>query len=140
LAKKDSWGNIIFFSALMSFTWGYLLYTGNISTIWPLFGTANQTLATIAFAIGTTVIIKMGKQKYAPITIIPMALTAITTLTAIITNIFSNYLPKHQNLLAALSAVLIIMMVIIVAESIKVWIKESKKHSSSNTQNTNNAI
>lgn len=140
LAKKDSWANIIFFSALMSFTWGYLLYTGNISTIWPLFGTANQTLATIAFAVGTTVIIKMGKQKYAPITIIPMTITAIITLTAIITNIFSNYLPKHQNLLAGLSTVLIVMMVIILAESVKVWIKEWKKQSSSNAENSNHAI
>jgi carbon starvation protein len=140
LAKKDSWFNIIFFSALMSFTWGYLLYTGNISTIWPLFGTANQTLATIAFAIGTTVIIKMGKQKYAPITIIPMTFTAIVTLTAIVTNIFSNYLPKHQNLLAGLSSILIIMMVIIVFESVKVWIKEFKKQSSNSTQNSNHAV
>ena len=53
-AKKNSWGNIILFSALMSFSWGYLLYTGNVSTIWPLFGVANQTLAAIAFAIDTT--------------------------------------------------------------------------------------
>lgn len=140
LAKKDSWLNIIFFSALMSFTWGYLLYTGNISTIWPLFGTANQTLATIAFAIGTTVLIKMGKQKYVPITIIPMTFIAFTTLTAIVTNIFSNYLPKHQNLLAGLSGILIVMMIIILAESIKVWIKEWKNHSSSSTKSTNQAI
>ncbi|MTK13080.1 MAG: carbon starvation protein A [Clostridiaceae bacterium] len=122
-ARKDSWFNIIFFSALMSCTWGYLLYTGNISTIWPLFGTANQTLATIAFAIGTTVIIRMGKQKYALITIIPMIFVAITTLTAILINIFSNYLPHHQILLAVLSSFLIIMLVVIVFESVKVWKK-----------------
>ncbi|MCT8976336.1 carbon starvation protein A [Clostridium sp. CX1] len=140
LARKDSWFNIIFFSALMSFTWGYLLFTGNISTIWPLFGTANQTLATIAFAISTTVLIKMGKQKYAPITIIPMTFVAITTLTAIVTNIFSNYLPKHQNLLAGLSGVLIIMMIIIIVESVKVWIKELSNQSSNNIKNSNQAV
>ncbi len=39
------------------------MYTGNISTIWPLFGVANQSLAAIAFAIGTSVLIKTGKVK-----------------------------------------------------------------------------
>lgn len=64
LAKKDSKFNLVFFSALMSLSWGALLYSGNISTIWPLFGVANQTLAAIAFAIGTSVLIEMGKKKY----------------------------------------------------------------------------
>jgi len=128
LAKKDSWFNIILFSALISCSWGYLLYTGNVSTIWPLFGTANQMLATIAFAVGTTVIIKMGKQKYALITIIPMAFVAITTLDAALINIFTNYIPKGKNLLATMSLVLVIMLVIIVAESVRTWIKEIKKN------------
>lgn len=127
LANKNSWFNIIFFSALMSASWGYLLYTGNISTIWPLFGVANQTLAAIAFAIGTTVIIKMGKQKYAIITIIPMIFIAIVTLSASFTNIFTNYLPNHKTILAVLSGILILMLLVIIAESIKVWIKEIKK-------------
>jgi carbon starvation protein len=48
--------------------WGYLIYTGNISTIWPLFGTGNQLLATIALAVTTTFLINMGKRKYAWIT------------------------------------------------------------------------
>ncbi|GLC30594.1 carbon starvation CstA family protein [Clostridium omnivorum] len=127
LANKNSWFNIIFFSALMSASWGYLLYTGNISTIWPLFGVANQTLAAIAFAIGTTVIIKMGKQKYAMITIIPMIFIAIVTLSASFTNIFTNYLPNNKTILAVLSGILILMLLVIIAESIKVWIKEIKK-------------
>lgn len=125
-AKKDSWFNILFFSALMSATWGYLLYTGNISTIWPLFGTANQILATISLAIGATVIIKMGKQKYAPIAIIPMVFIGITTLDAALTNIFVYYLPTGKNLLAILSGILVVMLVVIVFESVKVWIKEYK--------------
>lgn len=135
LAKKDSWFNIIFFSALMSLSWGYLLYTGNVSTIWPLFGTANQMLATIAFAVGTTVIIRMGKQKYALITVIPMAFIGATTLIAATMNIFTNYIPNHQTALAVLSAVLILMLVIIVFESAKVWIKEIKsaKNKAENT-------
>lgn len=127
LANRNSWFNIIFFSALMSATWGYLLYTGNVSTIWPLFGTANQMLATIAFAIGTTVIIKMGKQKYAFITIVPMIFVGAVTFTACLMNIFTNYLPHNMILLAALSFVLIIMMIVILFESARVWIKEWNK-------------
>jgi carbon starvation protein len=132
--KKDSWLNIILFSFLMSFTWGYLLYTGNISTIWPLFGTANQTLAAIALAIGTTIIIKMDKQKYIPITVIPMAFISVVSLTAEITNIFSNYLPTHQNLLAFLSLILVVMLVVIVYESIKNWQKNWNRNQSSGNE------
>jgi carbon starvation protein len=110
----------------MSFTWGYLLYTGNISTIWPLFGTANQMLAAIAFAIGTTIIIKMGKQRYAMITIIPMIAISIITITASFSNIFGNYIPKGEMLLVILSIILLILLVTIVYESVKVWIKDLK--------------
>lgn len=124
--KKDSWFNIIFFSFLMSFCWGYLLYTGNISTIWPLFGVANQSLAAIAFAIGTSVLIRMGKKKYIPITVIPMAFISVMTLMASITNIFSNYMPNHKSLLVVLSFILILILVVILYESIKHWIKDLK--------------
>jgi len=51
---------------------GILIYTGNISTLWPLFGTGNQLLATIALAVGTAFLINMGKAKYAWITVAPM--------------------------------------------------------------------
>ncbi|MBC2579924.1 carbon starvation protein A [Clostridium sp. DJ247] len=133
--KKDSWFNIILFSFLMSFTWGYLLYTGNISTIWPLFGTANQTLAAIALAIGTTIIIKMGKQKYVPITIIPMVFISVVALTAEITNIFINYIPSHKNLLAVLSMILVVMLVLIIYESIRNWQKNWNSNVASNKEN-----
>jgi carbon starvation protein len=126
LGNQKSWFNIIFFSALMSATWGYLLYTGNISTIWPLFGVANQMLAAIAFAVGTTFLIKMGKQKYAIITAGPMAFIAVTATVAAVENIFTNYLPKNKDLLAVLSGILIVMLVLIVSESIRVWVKELK--------------
>jgi len=123
LSNKSSLPNILVFSALMSLTWGYLLYTGNISTIWPLFGTANQMLASIALAVGTTVLIKMGKQKYTLITLIPLVFITVTTQYAAFTNIFNNYLPKNLNLLAILSGVLIVLDAIIVVMSIRVWIK-----------------
>ena len=127
-AKKNSWGNIILFSALMSFSWGYLLYTGNVSTIWPLFGVANQTLAAIAFAIGTTFLIKNGKQKYMLITVLPLIFISVTTFTAAIENIFNNYIPQNKIVLAVMSTILVIMLAIILFESVKVWIVELKKN------------
>ncbi len=62
--------------------WGYLIYQGSISTIWPMFGVANQLLAAIALGVGTTVIIKYRKVKYAWVTLVPMAFMFVTTLTA----------------------------------------------------------
>lgn len=132
LANRNSWGNIILFSAIISLSWGYLLYSGNVSTIWPLFGTANQMLAAIAFCIGSTFIIKSKKQKYAIITILPLAFIVVTTLTAAITNIFSNYIPNGLILLASVCVLLIVMLIAILYESIKVWIKEIKNNKSEN--------
>jgi len=127
-AKKSSWTNIILFSALMSFSWGYLLYTGNVSTIWPLFGVANQTLAAIAFAIGTTFLIKNGKQKYMMITVLPLIFIAVTTFTAAIENIFNNYIPQNKIVLMVMSIILVIMLAIILFDSVKVWIVELRKN------------
>jgi len=120
--NKNSWPNIIIFSGLVSFSWGYLLYTGNVSVIWPMFGTANQMLAVIALAIGTSVILSVSKTiKYAMITAIPMLLMAIITGYAAILNITGNYLPKGLMLMTIISGLLLILMVIIVVESIRVW-------------------
>ncbi|QXE18767.1 carbon starvation protein A [Clostridium sp. 001] len=133
LAKKDSWFNIIFFSLLMSVCWGYLLYTGNISTIWPLFGVANQSLAAIAFAIGTSVLIRMGKKKYMPITVIPMAFISVATLTASIENITGNYIPHGKTTLTVLSLIVMAILIVILYESIKHWISDLKSGKYDNT-------
>ncbi len=69
-------------SFLVVCAWGYLIYSGNISSIWPMFGVANQLLAAVAFGVGTTVIVKSGKLKYAWVTFIPMVFMFATTLTA----------------------------------------------------------
>ena len=140
LANKDSKFNLIFFSALMSVTWGALLYSGNISTIWPLFGVANQTLAAIAFAIGTSVLIEIGKKKYTPITILPMIFIAITTMTASIENIFGNYIPNGKTTLTILSFIIMIMLVVIVVECVKSWWKNWNKNFDSELLNTSNSI
>ncbi|MDP2754151.1 MAG: carbon starvation CstA family protein [Nitrospirota bacterium] len=81
--SKTGWlpGNIVA-SFFVVTAWGYLIYSGSISTIWPMFGVANQLLAAIALGVGTVVIIKSGKLQYAWITFIPMLFMFTTTLTA----------------------------------------------------------
>lgn len=123
LPKSRAWFNAVFFSALFTFSWGYLLYTGNISTIWPLFGTANQMLAVIAFAVGTTYLLRSRKTNYLWVTVIPLVFSAITTLWAAIENIFRNYLPKNNYTLAIISGVLILMVCLVLLESAVNWIK-----------------
>ena len=88
-------GNLVT-SAIVVASWGYLIYTGSISTIWPLFGTGNQLLATIALAVVTTFLVNMGKAKYAFITAIPMCFVGVTTLTAGVLSIKNIYLPLAQ--------------------------------------------
>src|SRR4029077_10510488 len=80
-------------SLLVVIGWGYLIYTGNISTIWPLFGTGNQLLATIALAVSTTFLINMGKAKYAWITAAPMCFVGTTTITAGVLSIKNIFWP-----------------------------------------------
>src|SRR2546427_10858041 len=60
--------------------WGYLLATGSVSTIWPMFGAANQLLGMLALCVGTTVLIKMGKAQYLWVTAVPMIFVGVITL------------------------------------------------------------
>jgi carbon starvation protein len=93
--QRTDWlpGNLIA-SFLIVFSWGYFIYTGSVATIWPMFGTANQLLATIALAIATSFIINRGRARYAWVTILPMAFVGVTTITAAILNIKNIYLPQ----------------------------------------------
>jgi len=75
------WPGVISISGVVVGAWGYLIATGSISTIWPMFGAANQLLGTLALCIGTTVLIKMRKTAYLWITMIPMGFVGAITLT-----------------------------------------------------------
>ena len=134
--QKTDWlpGNLIT-SGLIVFGWGYFIYTGTVSTIWPMFGTANQLLATIALAIGTSFLINRGRAKYAWVTIIPMTFVGITTMTAAFLNIKNIYLPQVRdtstlvpgviNLILTLS--IIISVIIILINAVPNWFKSTRK-------------
>jgi carbon starvation protein len=78
---------------LVTAGWGILVQTGQINTIWPMFGIANQLLAVMALALVTTMLINSGKGRYALVTLLPMLFVTTTTLTAgkiMVTNQMSN--------------------------------------------------
>ncbi len=75
------WPGVIASSAAVVVAWGYLIATGSISTIWPMFGAANQLLGTLALCIGTTVLIKMRKWRFLWVTSLPMVFVGAITLT-----------------------------------------------------------
>jgi len=92
--SNQAWlpGNL-FTSFFVVFAWGYLIYTGNISTLWPLFGTGNQLLATLALAVATAFLVNMGKAVYAWITAVPMLFVGTTTITAGVLSIKNIFWP-----------------------------------------------
>jgi carbon starvation protein len=110
--------------------WGYLIYTGNISTLWPLFGTGNQLLATIALAVTTTFLINMGKARYAWITFVPMCFVGATTLTAGVLSIKKIFWPLTANpatrftgyLDSVLMLIFIAGVVLVVFDAVRRWI------------------
>src|ERR1051326_8992233 len=93
LERPDWMPGAIITSALVVAAWAYFIRTGSVSTIWPMFGIANQLLAVIALCVGTTVIINMGRARYAWVTLAPLAFVAVTTLTAGYVNVLHNFLP-----------------------------------------------
>ena len=130
--ERTNWipANVIA-TTLVVCSWGYFLWTGNISTIWPMFGTANQLLAAVALAVGTSVLINAGKERYAWITLLPMLFVAATTLTAGVLNITDNFLPLTHNPTTAvqgfvntiLTVIILACAVIVLAEAFRRWYK-----------------
>ncbi|MFO0803529.1 MAG: carbon starvation CstA family protein [Gemmataceae bacterium] len=82
MARNDWLPGAILASALVTAGWGILVHGGTISTIWPMFGIANQILAVLALALVTTWMVNNGRGKYVWVTIPPLLFVCSTTLTA----------------------------------------------------------
>ncbi len=114
---------IVITGGIFSFLWGYLVYTGNISTLWPLFGMSNQLLAASAMIIVTAMLIRMGKARYMWVTAVPGLFLGFVTMYAGYLNITDVYLPRKLYLLTILAAAVMVMMVIVIVGTFKRWIE-----------------
>ena len=126
---KNWWPGIVVTSFLFTGAWGYLVYTGDISSIWPLFGISNQLLASVTLLIGTTMLLRMNKTKYAWITAAPGIFMTFITFWAGIWLIMYQYIPTQKYLLASLSVLVMIMMGFVIIGTLRRWsvlLKETK--------------
>jgi carbon starvation protein len=122
---------VVLASGAVVAAWGYLIANGSISTIWPMFGAANQLLGTLALCVGTTLLIKMGKARYLWVTAVPMVFVGTITFTASwqLYGLFSAKAAAatvardafNFRLDAALVASVALLAVIILAESAWQW-------------------
>src|SRR5256712_4583794 len=128
--EEPNWlpGSIVTSAAVVA-AWAAFIWSGSISTIWPMFGIANQLLAAVALCVATTIIINAGKAKYSWVTIVPLSFVATTTLVAgweSITDIFWPLTQNPENAMQGyintfLTAIIMIAGVVILAGSIRRW-------------------
>lgn len=112
---------IIISSLLFTFAWGYLVFTGNVSSIWPLFGISNQLLAACGLIVCTTMLIRLNRGKYALCSAIPGVFMAIITFWAGYIQVTDIYLPKEQYLLATLAVIAMTLMLIVFIGAFRKW-------------------
>ncbi|KML35112.1 carbon starvation protein CstA [Rossellomorea marisflavi] len=127
--KRVDWipGNI-FASALACLLWGYLLFSGDIGSVWALFGVSNQLMASIGLIIGATIILKVAdKRRYMLTCLIPLAYLYVTVNYAgywMVKNVYLNQAASGYNVLnGILSIVMLILGLIIILTAIKNWIQ-----------------
>ena len=98
LGKSTSKPGAVIATTIIVAGWSYFILTGNISTIWPMFGIANQLLACTALCVGTTIILREGRKKsYALVTLGPLAFVGTTTMAAGVQSVRGIFLPLVAN-------------------------------------------
>jgi carbon starvation protein len=85
-------------TAIIVSAWGWLIWNGSINTIWPMFGIANQMLAAIALAVGTTFLMRSGRARYAWTTLLPLIFVTLTTTTAAFEMLSGRYWPQTASM------------------------------------------
>lgn len=118
---KGWWPGIIITSFVFTGSWGYLVYSGDIASIWPLFGICNQLLASVTLLIGTTVLIRLDKARYAWITGVPGVVMTIITMWAGIWLVVYQYMPGQKYLLAFLSCLVMALMAFVIVGTLRRW-------------------
>ena len=119
--NKEWLPGIVITSAVFTFLWGYLVYTGNISTIWPLFGLSNQLLAACALIVCTTMLLRLNRGKYTLAVAVPGIFMVVVTFWAGYLQVFTEYLPKGQKLLAGLGCLVMLLMIVVLAGAFRRW-------------------
>lgn len=121
--RTDWLPGAIIASVLAVVPWAYLIWTGSIATIWPLFGMANQMLACVALCVGTTWLFNRGRGRYTWVTIVPLAFLMVIELTAGFQNIRYNYLPRGLWLNISITGFLMVGLVVVVSGSLWRWMR-----------------
>ena len=131
MARPDFLPGALLATGLLVGAWGYFIYTGQVDTIWPMFGVANQLLGCVALAVATTVIISTGKARYAWVTIAPFLFLAVNTFYGGFLNIRDNYWPKAMSdvgsvstqgyILSGCTALLMVLAIVILVSAVAKW-------------------
>ncbi|MCM3007378.1 carbon starvation protein CstA [Bacillus subtilis] len=125
--KKTDWiPGSVFASALACLMWGYLLYSGDIGSIWALFGVSNQLMASVGLIIGATIVLKIAdKRRYILTCLIPLAYLYVTVNYAgywMVRNVYLNPEAAGYSVLnGVLSIIMLVLGFIIIVAAVKKW-------------------
>ncbi|WP_118984591.1 carbon starvation CstA family protein [Photorhabdus sp. CRCIA-P01] len=117
--------------------WGYLLNSGDINSVWALFGVSNQLMASIGLMIGATIILRLSEKRWYMLTcLIPLAYLYVTVNYAaywMVKNVYFNSAAKGFNIFnGTISIVMVILGVVIMVSSIMQWLKLWRARSANN--------